>query len=273
MKLIVFSKHLATKSPQELAAFAAELGIDGYDLCIRPGHPVTPENVATELPFVAKVMSNAGLAVPLVTGNFDLLEPDHPTARPILAAMAESGVKFLKLGYFKFDPAKHDYAEEVDRVRRVLAGWEELAAEHDITVCYHTHSNRCMGLNCAALAHLLEGRRPSCIGAYIDAGHMVVEGEEFAVGARMVRPHLKCVALKDVLVTREESDAGHGKEKRSWLESGRGMVDWTSVFKTLREIDFTGPLSVHCEFECEEDKREEAIKREVAFFRKFVPKA
>jgi sugar phosphate isomerase/epimerase len=100
----------------------------------------------------------------------------------------------------------------------------------------------------------------------------VVEGEEFALGARMVRSHLKCVALKDVLVTRDECD-GHGKEKRSWLESGQGMVDWTSVFTTLREIDFDGPVSVHCEFECEEDERDEAIKREVGFFRKFVPKA
>ena len=46
MKLILFSKMLKDRSIDALADLAASLGIDGYDLAVRPGHPVNPDNVA-----------------------------------------------------------------------------------------------------------------------------------------------------------------------------------------------------------------------------------
>lgn len=275
MKLVLFSKMFKDRSPEDLVEFACALGIDGYDLCVRPGYPVDPANASGELPKVAALMRRSGLDVPMVTGNFDLLEPEHPTARPILAAMDRADVRLLKLGYYKYDPDTQSYTDEVERVRGIFARWEPLAREHNVKICYHTHSGRCMGLNCAALAHLLSGFDPACLGAYIDPGHMVVAGEDFAMGTAMVREHLSIVAVKDVLIERGEADesknnGAHGRATHTWVEAGRGMVDWTGVFERLRMIGFDGPVSIHCEFKSAEGEFADAVGREVAFFRRML---
>ena len=267
MQLVVFSKALQDKSPIELVQLAEEYGMDGYDLAVRPGYPVNPDNVEQALPETARLFAEHGLSIPMITAHTDLLRSDQPDVGPLLRAMDKADVRRLKLGYFKFDPTTHSYWEEVDRVRRALDGWEQLVRQYGIRVCCHTHSNRCMGLNAGMLMHLLKGLDPACIGAYIDAGHLCVEGEEFAVAAAVVRPYLSVVAVKDMLLERARKE-GHGSVRRSVVEAGRGMVDWTAVFAELKRIDFDGPVSVHCEFQAEANDLLAAIQREVAFFRR-----
>jgi len=271
MKLILFSKMLKDKTPAELVALAQEWGLDGYDLCVRPGYAVSPDNAATELPRVVARFREAGLDIPMVTGNFDLLEPEHPTAEPILKAMDKADVRLLKLGYFRYDPLKHDYMAEVERIRGAFARWERLARRYGVRICYHTHSDKCMGLNAASLAHLLAGFDPALIGAYLDPAHLAIEGEDFATAVGIVRPWLSLVAVKDVLLTRVVKN-GHGSLRRDWVLAGEGVVDWTAVFECLCREGYAGPVSVHCEFHVAADQFPAAAQREVAFFRRFVPR-
>lgn len=266
MKLIIFSKFFKDRGVEELIQNALNLGVDGYDLCVRPGYPINPDNASEILPQAVSRFSREGLSIPMVTGNFDLLTPDHPTAEPILSAMDKAGIRLLKLGYFLFDPGKQDYWPEVDRIREAFEGWQKLAQRYNVKVCYHTHCNRCMGLNCSALMHLLQGFNPRYLGAYIDPAHLVIEGEEFTFGLSMVRDYLSIVALKDVLLIREEV-ANHGKKALKWVTAGNGMVDWTTVFAELKRINYTGPLSIHCEFEVPKAEFMDAVKREVTFFK------
>lgn len=266
MQLVVFSKTLQDKTPQELVQLAQEYGMDGYDLAVRPGHPVNPDNVASALPETARLFANHGLTIPMITANTDLLLPDQPGVRDLLGAMDQADVRRLKLGYFKFDPEKQDYWTEVDRVRQAMAGWEQLGREFGIRICYHTHSNRCMGLNAGMLMHLLNGFDPRYLGAFIDAGHLLVEGEEFAVAAAVVQPYLAMVAAKDMLLQRIDQH-GHGMVQRTVVEAGQGMVNWSAVMTELVRLRFTGPVSIHCEFQVTADQLLPAIRREVAFFR------
>ncbi len=247
-ELIVFTKLLKHKSIDDLVPLARDLGFDGYDLCVRPGYPVNPDNIADELPGVIARLGKAGLRIPMITGSFDLLTPDQPVAETILRAMEKAGIHLLKLGYFMFDPASQDYWQQVDVIRRAFAGWEVLGKKYQVKICYHTHSNRCMGLNCAALMHLIRGFDPRYIGAYIDPLHMTVEGEEFPVGLAMVKDYLSIVALKDVLIKRVEQH-GHGHKEIEVVPSGEGMVDFSAVFSELKRAGYQGPLSAHCEFE------------------------
>lgn len=265
-KLIVFSKRFKDQSVDELIKLAATYELDGYDLCVRPGYAVNPENVRQKLPQAVKQMAKEGLAVPMVTGSGDLLTPDDPSTEAILAGMNEADVRLLKLGYFKFDPLKQDYWQEVARIRKCFERWEKLAVRYNVKICYHTHSDRCMGLNCAALMHLIEGRDPRYIGAYIDPGHMMVEGEEFCVGLAMVQRYLSIVALKDVFIGRSESN-GHGTACAHWVSASKGMVNWTAVFSELARTGFQGPLSVHCEYEIPEKKFAAVFRKEVGFFK------
>ncbi|MGD1002666.1 MAG: sugar phosphate isomerase/epimerase family protein [Candidatus Brocadiia bacterium] len=266
MRVILFSKMFKDKSPDELTALAAESGVEGFDLCVRPGYPVNPENAAQALSEMVRTMQRAGLAIPMVTGNFDLLSPDHPTAEPILAAMDKADVRLIKLGYFAFDPIKQDYWKEVDRIRRLFEGWQALGRRYGVRICYHTHSVRCMGLNCAALAHLIHGFDPQYIGAYIDPGHMAIEGEEFRTGLAMVRSQLSIVALKDVSLTRKPKN-DHGSCVAEFVPGGEGLVDWTTVLDELVRIGYDGPLSVHCEFQVAPEAFMETMRRDVRFFK------
>jgi sugar phosphate isomerase/epimerase len=271
MKLILFSKRLKEKSVPELAELGGEFGIDGYDLAVRPGFPVSPDNVEQALPGACRSLRENGLDVPMVTGHFELRWPDHPTVQPLLRAMDESNVRLLKLAYFQFDPKTDDYLRKVDEMRSALEGWQDQSKKYGVKICYHTHSNKCMGLNAGSLAHLLSGFDPECLGAYLDTCHLITEGEKFSTAVGMVRPYVSIISLKDALLERVPTN-GHGGAKRTLPEAGGGMVNWTCVFECLNEVGFDGPLSVHCEFEIEDDDVIPAIKRETAFFRKFVPK-
>lgn len=272
MKLIAFSKHFKEKPIEDLIAIAKANRLDGWDVCVRPGYPINPDNAADDLPRVQKQFQDNGLCIPMVTGNFDLLYCDHPTARPILAAMAKADIGFLKLGYYMFDPLKDDYWRYVDRIRWALDGWQYLSRQYGIRICYHTHSERCMGMTCGMLAHLIRGFDPKCIGAYIDPAHLVVEGEEFAFGLQIVKEYLSLVAMKDVYIHREQAD-GHGKAKLQWLQSGEGMVDWTTVMQDLVRVGYDGPMSVHCEFVQPEDPQfDQKVAREIAFYRDLTGK-
>ena len=263
MKLIVFSKMLSDKSVDQLADLAQELGIDGYDLAVRPGHPVNPDNVSTALPAAAQLFRDRDLDIPLLTANTDLVDPGVEAADTLLAAMADAGAPRVKLGYYKID-LNGSYWDQVEVTRRHLEGWGELAAKHGVQVVYHTHSNRCMGLNAGMLMHLLRGLDASRVGAYLDTGHLVGEGEEFVVATKIAAEYLTCVSLKDFNLHRGEK-ANHGVKSRDVVEAGLGMVDWTSVFAELKALEFDGPASIHCEFETEDDFLT-TVRREAAFF-------
>ncbi len=268
MKLIVFSKMLQEKSVAELIELAQKHGYDGYDLAVRPGHPVNPDNAATALPQAQTQMEQAGLQIGMVTGNFDLLTADHPLAEPLLAAMDSANVRLLKLGYFRFEPQTMDYWEQVDNVRRAFSAWEKLASIYNVKICYHTHSHYCMGLNAAALMHLLRDFDPAYLGAYLDPGHFAVDGEPFDFGLAMAREHLSILSVKDVLVERVEKN-GHGAAKALWVAAGEGIVDWTAVFGELRRIEYDGFLSIHCEYDIDDEEDWfDTFVREVAFFRR-----
>ncbi len=269
MKLIMFSKMFADRDAAALVELAADLGLDGYDLAVRPGHPVNPDNVSTELPRLVKTLRDAGYDIPMISRETDLLMPDHPTAEPTIAAMAEAGVPLLKLGYFRYNPAEDDYLARVAEVRKAFEGWQALAMKYKVKVCYHTHSGNCMGANGAAMAHLLEGFDPRHVGAYLDPGHLQRVGESFPMAVGMVRPYLSVIGLKDTLVVRAEQE-DHGVAKWSWEPAGQGLVDWTGVFATLKEAAFDGPLTVHCEFRVPEDEFMSTVKTEIAFFRRYV---
>lgn len=267
-ELIVFSKMLKDKNVDELIETAHAYGYEGYDLCVRPEYPINPDNVGETLGPAVRKLNKAGLHVPMITGSLNLLTPDNPTAEPLLKAMDGADVRFVKLGYFRFNPLTQDYWQEVDRIRKAFEGWEKLARQYKVKICYHTHNDRCMGLNAAALAHLIRGFDPQCIGAYLDPLHLVLEGEEFAFGLAMVQEYFSLVAMKDVLTWREEKN-DHGSIGLKVVPGGEGLVDWTAVFSDLKRVGYEGPLSMHCEYHVPEAEFWGLVKREVAFFKKF----
>ncbi|MBL8994781.1 MAG: sugar phosphate isomerase/epimerase [Spirochaetia bacterium] len=274
MKLVLFSKHFAGEDVPKLAARANKLGLDGYDLAVRPGQAVNPENALTALPEAVSFFKKEGLAIPMVTARGNLLSPEDDDVRPLLKAMDKADVRLLKLGYFhlkRFQP--FDYWKEVDAARKILAKWAKLGAEYRIRICYHTHSahkgeHLYLGSNASGLMHLLEGQDSVNLGAYLDAGHLEAEGEPFDFAVPITGKYFSMLAVKDVRIEKV------GEERKAhWMPAGQGQVDWNNVFRTLGNEGFDGTISIHAEYEVSGNETfESQLPKEVAFFRDKVKK-
>jgi sugar phosphate isomerase/epimerase len=157
----------------------------------------------------------------------------------------------------------------VDKARLAIAGWQDLGRKYNIKVCCHVHSHNMLGVNCASLSHIIKDFDPEFVGAYIDPGHMIIEGEEFPMGLAIVKDYLCAAALKDAMLRRVEKN-GHGAWKKEWVEAGQGMVDWAIVSEELKRIKFQGPFSIHMELDFDQTDLLNVLKRETAFFRKVL---
>lgn len=266
MQLVLFSKAFKASSLAQMVEIAGRANADGYDLCIRDGHPITPNNVESEFKTWVDGFRNNGLSVPMASTEPLLSNPEDETVRPILGAVAEAGVPNLKIGYFVYKPDDVSYRALLNEARFKLDRWQQLSREFGVRICYHTHCGPCLGMNAAGLEIMLRGFDPACVGAYIDPAHLVVNGEDFDIALAMLKPHLAMVALKDVMLRREEKN-GHGQVNPEWVQAGHGMVDWTLVFDRLKRINFDGPCSIHCEFETAPDLFEQLVVAETNFFK------
>ena len=54
------------------------VGVEGADLCVRPGYSVNPENAEKQLPAAAKQFADEGLSIPLVTTPTSFLDSEGP---------------------------------------------------------------------------------------------------------------------------------------------------------------------------------------------------
>jgi len=246
MKFVMFSKLLKDLSPSQLADTMLDLGFDGFDLCVRPGYPVNPDNVATALPATAKQWKARGLTVGLVTTDGSFTDPAKPDVEPLLAACAEIGCGSIKLGYWVW--RGEPYWEGVDKIRRALDGFQMLCAKYGVRVTSHTHSGPYYGSNCSGAMHLVKGFDPQYIGVYLDAGHLAINGEELPMAFSMVKDYLCLVAVKSPAWFKAEKD-GRVAWRYRLVALREGMVDCRQLLELLKAQGYDGPVSLHSEYE------------------------
>jgi len=245
MKFIMFTKHLEGKDVPGLIEALQSATVEGADLCVRPGYPVDPENAPTALPAAARAFEDAGLSIPMITTPGDFTSASLPYAEPLFAACAAAGVGAIKLGYWYM--SEDGYWATLDRVRRDLEGFAALAAKYGVKACVHNHSGSTMGLNSCAVMNLVRGFDPQHIGVFADPGHLSQVGEPLPMALDIVKEYLSIVAFKDVVKERVVSGG-----RRTWqmrvVPLGEGFVDWVTLLKLLRQMDYNGPVSMHCEY-------------------------
>jgi sugar phosphate isomerase/epimerase len=257
MRYVYFTKMLQTLDLAGVIAFLQGAGLDGADLAVRPGHPVTPDNAATELPKAAKSFQDAGLSIGLVTAPTNLNDPNTDAARILFDACGKAGIPAVKIGYF---PYKDRFDATLAEARTRLAGFAKLAARTGIRACYHTHSGNYIGNNGAGLRLLLQELDPHHVSAFLDTGHTAINGGPFRMEADLVRPWLALVAIKDM---------HWRKVKESWqvevVPVGEGIVRWNEVGQGLKEGKFNGTVSLHGEYETKDlAERGRLAKQELA---------
>ncbi len=257
--LCLFSKHLPKLNYDELGETVRRLGFDGVDLTVRPGGHVLPDRVAEDLPRAVGAIRAHGVEVPMISTG--LVAASDPAARPTLSTAARLRVPFYKLGYWRYQGPEVE--KRVGEVRRAVEGLVALGIEYGIQAGFHNHSGDYVGSPVWDTRSIIEGLDPRWVGYYFDPCHATAEGGAagWRLALQMAAPRLKMVALKDFYWE---------KAGRQWrmrmCPLGEGMVDWPRFFALLFEARFTGPISLHVEYDPPDEL--DAIARDLAFIRK-----
>ena len=242
---IMFTKHLQGWDLGQIVQGIKSAGLDGADLCVRPGYPVTPENEPKELPAAARRFAEEGLSIPLITTPGDFTDASMPYAQPLFEACAEAGVKLVKLGYWSMEEG--GYWATVDRVRKRLEGFVALAEKTGVKPIIHNHSGSTMGLNSCAAMNLVKGFDPRLVGIFADVGHLSIVGEPYPMAFDIVKEYLSAVAFKD-LVRQRFIEGGKPVWRIDVWPLGMGYADFPLIMRLLRDMNFEGPISFHCEY-------------------------
>lgn len=259
MKYVYFTKTLQTLTVAKLIDFNRAAGLDGVDMAVRPGYPVTPENAAVELPRAAKAFADAGQVIGLVTAPTTLIDAESKQAQTLFEACGAAGVAHIKIGYFLY---RTPFETVFKEARTRLEGFVKLAARTKVKACYHTHSGNYLGNNAASLRLLLDGLDPHHVGAFLDTGHTAVNGGPAGLELDTVRPWLSLIAIKDMQWTK-------GRHSRV-VPVGDGIVQWSEVATGLKACKFNGTISIHGEYEAtDEEERLALAKKERTALKKF----
>jgi sugar phosphate isomerase/epimerase len=263
--LCLFSKHLPKLNYTDLAHTVKQMGFDGVDLTVRQGGHVLPERAAVDLPRAVETIRAQNLAVPMITTG--LTSPSDPAARPTLSTAGRLGVAFFKLGYWQY-PGTGSIESRIAEVRHDVEGLLTIAKEHGVAAGFHNHSGSYVGAAVWDTRAIIGEMDPRWIGFYFDPCHATAEGGVggWQISLRMALARIKMAAIKDFYWEKRG-----GKWKMVMCPLGEGMVDWPKFFSILAAARFTGPISLHMEYEPPDETA--AIARDFAFLRNQVDAA
>lgn len=252
MQLVRFTKFWEDLSVRQLGEYARELGYDGLDLAVRDGHAISYDNVSDELPDAVRAWRELGLDCPMISSSTDLIDADSDDAKTLFVAAAAAGVQRIKIGYFKFNPGD-SFDDLWSRARRRLEGFERLSRQTGVQTMYHTHSGQCLGSNCAGMRHLLQDYDPTHVGAYVDLGHLAINGEDVQMGLAMLRDRLSAIGGKDARHFPDERSDRRARFADGFVLLGQGAAEWPEAIALLESWGFDGPITVHTEYTTDQD--------------------
>jgi sugar phosphate isomerase/epimerase len=266
MKAVLFTKLFRGVSLDEAGAFTQQLGFDGVDLLVRPGHQLDP-NTADRIPGAVRRLEAIGLGVPMVTT--DLTDPSRYPAENVLGNCSEAGVRLIRLGYWKYEPER-GFAAILQEARRQLDALEEMAQRYGVRLALQLHGGTIHSSGALA-AQLLGGHDPMCVGAYPDPGNQVVqEGrEDWRLTFELLRPWLCCVGVKNGGWFSDRIDpAGQRRWWSDFLGIADGMVPWRDIISHLVRSGFDGLCSFHSHYEVPLPQALDQTRSDLGFFRR-----
>ena len=238
MKPALLTKRIPNVSLADLPALLKGAGFSAANLCVRDGHPVSPENVSTQLVEAARIFVDEGISFPRITTRGDFVDPNDRGVEETLAACNEASVQLVKIGYWILEG--NDYHALFDTARKAMEGFAVLAKKHGVRIAVHTHSGAFLTNTAAGTLALLKDLNPKFVGAYADVGHLHLNGEPADMALDILQDYVAIIGMQDSLWRQENGDW-----ERSIVPVGEGMVNWTDVKKRLHKTGFNGPLAFH----------------------------
>ena len=115
---------------------------------------------------------------------------------------------------------------------------------------------------------MLEDVAPPSMGIYFDPCHATIEGGKsgWEIAFQLVSSRICMVATKDFFWEKVK-----GKWEATMCPLGQGMVDYPRFFTLLKQSGFTGPISLHVEYEIEAPTKAAAHEKTLAAIAAVVP--
>jgi inosose dehydratase len=153
----------------------------------------------------------------------------------------------------RFAVAGHETANRADQLaepgyRAMAASLEEvgrICRERGVRACFHNHAGSYVETR-DEFDRLLAMTDPDLVAIGLDTGHLAYAGGDVADFARAYAPRIAALHLKDVRPTvlaeaRRQRLGYHDAQAQGiWAELGEGVVDFPSLFESLRAADFRG---------------------------------
>jgi len=272
MKIATFSKSFKDWSIPVMCHRFREIGVDGVDLTVRAKGHIEPQDATEQLPLAAKAALEAGVEILLLTTG--IIEANEEAER-LLATAGKLGITRIKLGYYRYKPFG-TLVQQMDDVRRQLAGLAKLGRKHGVLPCVHIHSGSYIPSHGTMLYQLLKDFPPDEIGAYGDTLHMALEGgnDGWRQGLDLLAPWLVLVAVKNFAWYAGDRDQrGQVRWRNKLVPVADGISPIPEFVATLKKMDFKGDYSLHSEYQGShsfEDMDAEACLKQTAVDLKFL---
>lgn len=237
----LFSKPLDSYEFGFMCECVSRAGIKGFDLTVRPGGKVEPSKVETDLPLLVDEAKKHNIAIDMMVSG--ILSASDPLTERVLKTASSSGVKYYRLGWFDYDPEIGIW-ESIQKYRTILKKIAGLNRKYKIHGGYQNHAGLMVGGPVWDLHELLRGLPPEFVGSQYDVRHAMVEGAySWILGMRLIADHIKTIAVKDF-----KWETVNNRSEAVSVPLGEGWVDFDLFFKTIKELNISGPITLHIEY-------------------------
>jgi sugar phosphate isomerase/epimerase len=258
--LSVFTK-LWNESLPELARRLSGLGVDGLELPVRPGYPMEPARLETDLPAAARLFADAGLRI------FSIAPPiEMQVNERLIAACASAGVPMIRT-MVPIDARGYMACEA--EARNAIASQMPVLLSHGIRLGVQNHYGRFVA-NAAGLRRIVENFDPRAVAAVYDVGHCGLDGEIPELAIDLLWSHLGMVNLKNMIWERTDPPDAVAATWRKRVVAGRdGLASWPDAIGRLLARGFQGVITICAEFE-DLAHKDELLAADIAFVKELL---
>ena len=241
--ICAFTKCLQFLTIDQMGDVLARLGFDGADMPVRPGGQIEPSEVRTTLPQAVKTLQKQGVEVPMIVTA--ITDPSDPLSIDTLKTAADSGIKYYRAGWLKYDLSK-PLQQNLDEHRSTIENLAELNEKIGIHGDYQNHSGASVGSPVWDIYELLKNVNPEFMGVQYDICHAVIEGAySWKLGMHRIAPWIRSIDIKDFAWKKNEK----GKWYHQYVPLGEGMVNFDEFMKEYANLKVEAPVSIHYEYD------------------------
>lgn len=241
--ICAFTKCLQFLTIDQTGEALARMGFDGADMPVRPGGQIEPAHVKTELPKAVKSFKMQGVEIPMIVTA--ITSPDDRLTLDVLRAAADSGIKYYRTGWLKYEASK-SIQQNLDAHRKTIENLAKINEMVGIHGDYQNHSGASVGSPVWDIYELLKNVDPQYMGVQYDIRHAVVEGAySWKLGMQRVAPWIRTIDIKDFVWAKNEK----GVWRHENVHLGKGMVNFDDFLKEYARLEVAAPVSIHYEYD------------------------